>query len=1569
MGLFDNLYGKVVSVAMSAALAVTIVPVSALADTGNNLGGSIAAVVDTLLGVPAEHSYKLSFAPGAENASGEMADVEVVDAPDAKFTLPSCGYSFEGHSFAGWKIVDPAADAKRKANEEPLPDIIVPDCQEMTDFTYAELVVDADSIIRDLRPYASDGRITLTATWVDTVSAVETEETVAIDTAASESAEQNAVGTESRDTSAVPTEEPSVTDVVAPESEVQNTEETVDREASVENTSPVMPSDADPVMESAVDPLPLLSEPIGFDDVSIVKTDHTYDYTIVFNPGNTPQGAQIEGHMDDVVVNATPSSENTYVLDACAYTAEGYKFAGWSIGGIFGLFDTTVPDNQELVELSYTDGDGNPVELMHFADEKKVITLTATWKKDLSIEDFENDYGFAYLMVSDTEVKEGEKIVGSDTASVVMAKEGEKAQSVQEGLRDDDVPFAQDVSMNVDNGFAEPLYDSPEAAFKTLEKTSAENVKPDIVMIDTGAPYDCANLVGSVSFVDGESDTSDKNGHASSMADIICEQAPDATLYSIRVADDMGRIRFSAVYTALEYAISMQPKIISIPLTARGEGVRDVMGKLVDEATAKGIQVVGAAGNEGLDAPGSAPGGIASAIVVGACDDTGSKLPASNWGDTVDYYAVGLNTSEACSRVAGLLASGKELTEANGVYKLSVTENEAKSSVEAAEEEFKPATNSTGYTTIHRFQASGAHRFTTATEFWGWSRESDAWNAPSSSNTPIIESYNSGSVDFIYKPNAAQSGWENWGTGFYGSDSTNVPVYRLYNPNSGKHHYTADRVEYDAVIRAGWSGEGVKFYECEIYNQTVKVRYQNADGSWGGYSNVINSNYCDHSTCSWSRGQDGTYKAASISYTVTGANTKYVDVYRRTATNTIRARYQNADGSWGGYSNVSSGSNYVGQVRSWSRAADGTYQAASGSITGTASNQTKDVSVYRQNRYLDLNGTLDGTSSGNISGYGLANVVVGGATKATNVTDYYTSHLSGNSFSVTVTASEGRSVTAGGTVTAATASAPSKATISGTLGSSNYDARFTMVKNKYTIKYNANGGSGSMADTSGVVYETATNLRSNTFTRAGYTFAGWATSSGGSVAYSDGASVSKLASKYINNQSITLYAQWQANSYRQTVQVRYQQADGSWGNYENVIDENRDYGTTVSWSRDADATYQAASISYTVAGANTKYVDVYRKTATATVQYRLQNADGSYPTTYTTGSTATKCVGGSVSYTFNQTDTYQSKSGTATIAAASSATANPSNQTISLDVPRKTATATVYYRLQNADGSYPAEYATGASAVTLVGASTSYTRPQTATHREATQTATVAAAASAEGAPAAATAYLDVPRKTYSIVFDANGGSGSMESQTLLVGGMPTALTRNAYSKQGGTFMGWNTERDGSGTPYSDGQDVSALSDQDGGAVTLYAQWSSVWYEPGADPSDPSDNIAHEAGTFVVSIPKDVSFGEMPAGTLSATASYTINVMGLPATGSMLRVSATANGTLENVDVIAGDPSDVRFSVARGTETFTEAQARGDTNPDGSFSGTDATDTVTLTGSTASSGSWNGTIQYSCIVE
>ena len=72
--------------------------------------------------------------------------------------------------------------------------------------------------------------------------------------------------------------------------------------------------------------------------------------------------------------------------------------------------------------------------------------------------------------------------------------------------------------------------------------------------------------------------------------------------------------------------------------------------------------------------------------------------------------------------------------------------------------------------------------------------------------------------------------------------------------------------------------------------------------------------------------------------------------------------------------------------------------------------------------------------------------------------------------------------------------------------------------------------------------------------------------------------------------------------------------------------------------------------------------------------------------------------------------------------------------------------------------------------------------------------------------------------ENHTVTFDANGGSGDMPAQE--TGGI-APLATNALTREGHTFAGWNTEEDGSGTSYADGEDFDFSSDQ-----TLFAQWT-----------------------------------------------------------------------------------------------------------------------------------------------
>ena len=77
---------------------------------------------------------------------------------------------------------------------------------------------------------------------------------------------------------------------------------------------------------------------------------------------------------------------------------------------------------------------------------------------------------------------------------------------------------------------------------------------------------------------------------------------------------------------------------------------------------------------------------------------------------------------------------------------------------------------------------------------------------------------------------------------------------------------------------------------------------------------------------------------------------------------------------------------------------------------------------------------------------------------------------------------------------------------------------------------------------------------------------------------------------------------------------------------------------------------------------------------------------------------------------------------------------------------------------------------------------------------------------------------------TYNVVYNANGGSGSMSEQTFTYDEQQN-LSANTFTNTDNVFLGWNTAADGSGTSYSDGQGVKNLTATNGATVTLYAQW------------------------------------------------------------------------------------------------------------------------------------------------
>lgn len=78
---------------------------------------------------------------------------------------------------------------------------------------------------------------------------------------------------------------------------------------------------------------------------------------------------------------------------------------------------------------------------------------------------------------------------------------------------------------------------------------------------------------------------------------------------------------------------------------------------------------------------------------------------------------------------------------------------------------------------------------------------------------------------------------------------------------------------------------------------------------------------------------------------------------------------------------------------------------------------------------------------------------------------------------------------------------------------------------------------------------------------------------------------------------------------------------------------------------------------------------------------------------------------------------------------------------------------------------------------------------------------------------------ITCPARTYSVSYNANGGSGAPSAQTKTYN-VALTLSSTKPTRTGYSFVQWNTSSNGTGTNYASGASYTTNA-----AVTLYAQW------------------------------------------------------------------------------------------------------------------------------------------------
>ena len=389
------------------------------------------------------------------------------------------------------------------------------------------------------------------------------------------------------------------------------------------------------------------------------------------------------------------------------------------------------------------------------------------------------------------------------------------------------------------------------------------------------------------------------------------------------------------------------------------------------------------------------------------------------------------------------------------------------------------------------------------------------------------------------------------------------------------------------------------------------------------------------------------------------------------------------------------------------------------------------------------------------------------------------------------------------------------------------------IKNGYFIKYDRNGGTGSMPDQT-MQYDVPAKLTKNAFTREGYSFTGWRLGDASSgIEYQDEQNVTNLTES--DNGSVTMYAQWSPISYTIAFDKNRADATGTTSSMSMKFDVAKNLTANgfssasskfAGWNTKADGTgaaYKDGQNVKNLTSTDGATVTLYAIWSTNT--YTVSFVDGHDGTTITTaripyggnatpptkpyhdGYTPTSWDGDYTNITSDRTITLNYRPNTYRIAFKSNGgTGSMPNQNMEYDKESALSpnlfTKTGYtfsgWRLDNKD------------------AGTKYSDRQKVVNLTAVDGGVV-------------TMYAQWVPNGYTVKYNSNGGTGTMPNQSMTYD-VSSKLDANRFTRSGYTWIGWRRDNAASGKAYRNRQEVVNLLSANGGATTMYAQWSPNSY-------------------------------------------------------------------------------------------------------------------------------------------
>ena len=455
----------------------------------------------------------------------------------------------------------------------------------------------------------------------------------------------------------------------------------------------------------------------------------------------------------------------------------------------------------------------------------------------------------------------------------------------------------------------------------------------------------------------------------------------------------------------------------------------------------------------------------------------------------------------------------------------------------------------------------------------------------------------------------------------------------------------------------------------------------------------------------------------------------------------------------------------------------------------------------------------------------------------------------------------------------------------------------------YTVKFNANGGEGTMADQL-IAVGVTTSLAANVYTKEGYNFLGWSDEPSATAAsLTDGQYVTSLAAA---GQTKNLYAVWSQQEEPTpdkgyTVEYDNNGGQGTMANQVIARDVNtqlaknmftKDGYRFAGWSPSATATTPSLTN-----GQSVKNLAEAGKTIRLYAVWVERDVDPVDPTTngYTiyfdanggTGIMADQAVATDEDtalaanvytrsgYTFIG---WSTSADSASVSLADQAVVNhlaESGESITLyavwrdntkPAPEVNKSYTIHYNANGGKGSMSdqvvaADEDTQLATNVFKNDGYKFLGWSTDANAKVASLANEAIVNHLADAKTEITLYavwqddatppVD-PQTTFTVHFDANGGKGTMSDQTIATD-TDTTLALNMFKKDGSTFQGWSTSKDASSASLTDGASVKNLTVTKG-EITLYAVWRDSSLEPlnPGNPDDPSDPENEKATAYTI---------------------------------------------------------------------------------------------------------------------